>query len=233
MKIFTALNSARFFTVITLGLGLILSGCGGGGGSGGGSGDAARPGTGFRVIQSNVDVSPVDVLVDGNTIPAAKAEYSKASGWIAGGGVKNIILARANTNESVTTTSLSLADGDVKTVLLYGDKKSFGVRVATLDDTLPTISSESAAVRIIHGAVGAAQLSATANGVLISAGTNFGAASKYIEVPVAASAPIRVRRVTDNGILFDSTIALEAGHAYSIVLSGDTNFLATGRVLAD
>ncbi len=209
-----------------------LLGCGGGGGGGSGGGKSARPSTGLRVLNANIDLAPVEIFLGDEASPRTKAIFSNSSDWISTNGAQSVNLKRANTDDAVKTVSVTLKDNEVQSILLYGDLKSFGLRVSNLDDTLPVITSGNAAVRIIHGTVGAAQVAASVGATSIATSTTFGTASEYVLVPAGTSA-LKAKRVSDSSILYDRPFTFEDGKAYSLLLSGDTNYLAVGEVLED
>lgn len=229
MKSYTKL----LFTLCVSTMTLVACG-GGGGGGGGGSSDEqrARPSTGFRILHANIDLAPVDIFLGAETAARGRARFARASSWVDARGPQSIVLKRANTDEQVESVTINLSPDEVQSVLLYGDYNNFGLRTASIDDTLPALSAGTVAVRVIHGAVGAAQVIAQAGAETLTTGTAFGSASKYVVIPAGTSS-LRVKRVADSSVLYDRVFTFQAGKAYSVLVAGDANYLATGQVLED
>ena len=216
---------------------LLLAGCGGGGGGGdGGSrgGNSSRPGTGFRVLHAALDTAPVDVVLGAEGTVRTLAEFSQASDWVStAAGTQSVELRRATTTSNVKSTSFSLSDGQVASVLLYGDKESFGERLSIIDDALPQVASGNAAVRVVHGVMGALQVTASVDSLSLTNGTTIGQASDFVEVPASSASTIRVRRAADGLLLFQSTENLQPGGVYTVLVSGNASYVTIGRVLQD
>jgi hypothetical protein len=229
----------KFILIITLAL--LLSACGGGGGGGGGNSGgggskskSARPGTGYRVFHAALDTAPVDVAnaLDGSV--QTIAEFGDTSDWIPSGvGSVNVNLNRATTLDLVKTGSMILADNEVQSFLLYGDKDSFGERLSVISDSLPEFSSGTAGVRVIHGAVGALQVTANVDSTVVSSGTTIGKASSYVEVPTNVDASVIVRRAADGAIIYSGTHNFSSNKFYTIFVFGTYGYVATAKVIAD
>ena len=125
-----------------------------------------------------------------------------------------------------------LLGGEVNSIILFGDRETFGERISVINDGLPANIS-GAAVRVVHGALGAAQISAAVGATSISNGTAIGTASEYVEVAAGVDIPVIVRRAADGQALYRATVSLEQGKAYSIFVSGNTTLLSHGEMLTD
>lgn len=215
---------------------LFLSACsgGGGGGSGGSRGSSQRPSTGFRVLHANIDLAPLDVYRAGDTSMLGSVSFAGSSGYFSSGGQDQAVtLTTAHVpSELVASIVVPLAPGAVKSVLVYGDAGAFGLKTAVIDDVLPQRDQSSALIRVVHGAVGASSVSAEAGTAVITGNTSFGSASNYASVP-AGAVTVTARRNADGSIIFSSTPTLEAGKAYTLLLSGDVGYLASGSLLSD
>lgn len=217
----------RFFFAVTV---FTCIGCSGGGGGEGNTG-TGRPGTGFRVMHAGIDFPPVDISPAGGEAPVGRVRYGGAAGYFPSSTESQVInLLRANVpSEIVAATPLTLARGDVKTVLLFGDRGRFGEKISVVDDPVVTLAPDQSAIRVLHGAVGAAQIAASAGGAEITGDLLFGDASPYLTVPGGASV-IRVRRVADGAILFSATRSLEPGKTYTLLVAGEVGYLVTGAL---
>lgn len=213
---------------------LFLAACAGGGGGGNGKKvGGSRPSTGFRVLHANIDAAPVDIFRVGETSSLGSTSFGQSSGYISTRGeAQSLSLTTSNIPaELQATVSVPLEASDVKTVLFYGNHGSIGVRTAVISDPQQSVGDGSAMIRVIHGAVGAAAVSFTVNGASLGS-AEFGEASDYKAV-TAGPAAIVAKRVSDGGTIFNSTLTLESGKTYSLFLSGDMTYLATGALLSD
>lgn len=214
---------------------ILLAACSGGGGSGGGSGSSKRPSTGFRVLHGAIDTAPLDIyssLKEGSSLGVSA--FERSSNYISSGtGDLTVTLTRSTLSSDVVfSQALSLGKGDVFSILVYGDRKALGERIALIPDPGVAVTSGNSAIRFIHAAGGAASIAASAADTLAASDLAFGAASDYLEVP-SGDQVIRVRRVSDGGLILNPTLSLQSGKSYSYLVKGEIGTIVTGELLAD
>jgi hypothetical protein len=81
--------------------------------------------------------------------------------------------------------------------------------------------------------MGALQVTASVDSQSLTSGTAIGQASDFVQVPASSAATIRVRRAADGLLLYQSTQDLQAGAAYTVLVSGNASYVSVGRVLRD
>jgi hypothetical protein len=213
---------------------LFVSACGGGGGGGGGGESPSS--TGVRVLHAAIDAAPVDVSVAGNPSPVAtRAVFGLDNKYHAlPSGPLSLVMTRAASPSAVIDSFAVTADSQSKfSILLYGDNATFGLRTTLLTDEPPS-DSPSAHVRVVDGVTGAARIVVR---ISSDAGTEsieaaFGEAAEYVAVG-AGVATIRAARVADGQTITSTPVTLEAGKAYTYVVTGEVDYFVKGLLLSD
>jgi hypothetical protein len=212
---------------------LTALGCGGGGGGSGG-GDEGNASTGVRVLNTAMDLPPISLTTTakvGKTISTTK--FAESTGFFElPEGDQTISLQTVDGGTGPFNFSVTIHDQDRPQVLIYGNREVFGVSATLLEAKKLEVPDGMAAVRIAHGVTGAASISGSVGVEELPAAVTVGTASKYLFVP-AGDVLIRVSRSADSRILANQSVPVEAGKAYTFVLSGEIDYLVVSALLAD
>lgn len=224
MKKFRFIYSSFSFLIT-----LFLIGCSGGGGS---DSATSRPSTGFRVLHADLDATPFDINIEPETNPRSSCKFSTSSDWISASGDLSINLLSSNTSIIERNINIKLKDNQVRSILVY---KSFSdlTAITSIDDSLPTMNSGSAAVRVINGAYGTSPITANIGGKVLNQNVSYGASSDYFLVSAGSAVNIRVLNSIDNSVLYNEFNILSDGKAYTIFISGNLSYLIKGKLLED
>jgi hypothetical protein len=209
--------------LVLIGLISLAVGCGGGGGGGGGAGN------GVRVLNGAIDAYPIDIVSSATSV--ATARFSFASNRVAWpGDNENVLIARTGT---VDQPIFSIGDDGIKrkSVLIYGNRLSVGLRKAEFDDDFGKIPSGQSAIRVVHSLIGASSIAATLGGSDFGK-IGFGGASTYQYID-AGTYPLKVKRVADALTVFSGSKAFQAGRAYTLMITGEAGYLVLASQLVD
>ena len=214
--------------VLTIG----FSACGGGGGGSTGGGDdedGNSSSSGVRVLHAAIDGSPMDVLSSGSaSVVVDGAVFAGTKGYKElPGGAQIISLTRTSTPSRVIG-SFDVTGSGSYSILLYGSNQATGLKAALLTDAVPDLGG-GAGVRVVHGALGASQLSVSVGGA--SASVAFGEASEYLSIPVGSTTMIA--RGSGNGAISSLSFTAEAGRAYTLLVAGEVGYYVTTRAFTD
>lgn len=217
----------RAFVVLVL---IQMIACGGGGGGGGSS----RPSTGVRLLHAGIDLSPLEVVSSSSQAPLTSAKFADASAYAALDTKSQIIaLRRANTSEVIEQLNFDVKAGELRTIIIAGSRsENGGVQARANLDSIPELDGSSAAVRIAHGAFGAATVDASINGNAIGHPVGFTSTSGYNIVP-AGAVSVSVVRSVDSSQLYSGTFSAAPGGAYTIFVAGEVGYYIKSSVLTD
>lgn len=206
-----------------------------GGGSGGG-GVGSRPNTGVRLLHAGIDISPLELISSTDTssasLPAVK--FADASAYLAlDTGAQSIALRRANTSEVIEQLNLEVKKGELRTIIIAGSRaQSNGVSVQASLGAIPELDSATSAVRVAHGAFGAATINATINSSTLPQAVGFTGVSDYQIVP-AGNVSASVTRSADGALLYSGSFSAQARGSYTIFVAGEVGYYIKTTVLTD
>ncbi len=207
---------------------LLLSGCGGGGGSGEDEGFSSD---GIRIVHGSIEAAPVDLTLDNDGV-VQSARYAEVRGYRAlGAGSHSINLVRSRIPSSPLFAGTLTTTGSQKfSLLLFGDRGQFGLKGVLIEDLPPVDIGDSAAIRLIHAAVGAGGVRLEFGGENLEA--RFGKASEYQVIP-AGELNIRALRASDGQFISSTRATTEPGRAYSVLVAGEVDYANHIRIFAD
>jgi hypothetical protein len=206
---------------------LCATGCSGGGGGGeSGSGLTKSASTGVRVLHGAIDAPPMDLVASSDATPLDTARFGRSAFYAGlGTGDQTITLTKAHTpGEVFANLPISLGKNERRSIVLYGNRETFGLRTNVLEDSPGEPAAGNALVRIVHALVGAGTLGSVAGATTVGSGISFGGASDYVEVP-AGVLNLSAQRETDGLIVFSGAKTLEAGGAYTFLITGEVGAL--------
>ena len=209
-----------------------LIACGGGGG---GSGGTSRPSTGVRLLHAGIDLSPLEVVPDGDlSISSGVTKFGDASTYLpVDAGTHAISLRRANTSEIIEQLGIELKKNELSTIIIAGSRaQTNGVHVQANLGSPPELDSGTAAVRIAHGAFGAATVNAMVNSIALVQPIGFTGVSDYQVVP-AGSAVVSVTRSVDGASVYAGTFSAQARSAYTVFVAGEIGYYVKTSVITD
>ena len=227
------LQNIKFFIAAVF-FSLTLISCGGGGGGGGGSSRRSAP-TGVRILHAAIDTSPVDLYsseVTDSVVQNIRYADEPFYSSLPTGDQTLTLTLRLNPASEFYRGTLTVEKNKHSSVLLYGNNESLGVRAALISDDAGEIPDSQAALRLVHGLVGASGLSVSIDGIEQLSNIGFGSASTYVYLDQGLRT-ISVRRTADRKVVFSATPELKAGIPYSVFMSGEIDFLVQGKILED
>ena len=221
-------------TVLTIAVfALLLVGCGGGSGgssSSDSSGQASSSGTGIRVLHAAIDAPPVAVTATDSGSVLQTTWFAQAVGYVApAAGVEAFTVTTAGNSPVSLAIDVSGSDKGKRSIL-FAETGDLEYRVTALDDTAPALSSGSAALRVVNGVKGSNQLDVTVNGSTLNGALSITDASLYSEVPGGA---VTVTASDDGQVLYSGSVSLSAGSAYTLLLTGESGYVVSGRLYND
>jgi hypothetical protein len=225
----------RFKFTLSVLLILTFSACGGGGGGGGGGGSKSSASTGVRILHAVIDAAPADIISSAKPGEVVTTGYFSESTFYGGvpTGDQTLSLTLHNNPAVIHGTSqFSVEKNHHYSLLFYGDEFQIGFRTSIISDNPGEIPEGYAAVKIIHGLVGASMLNAVFTGGQTADGIQFGGASEYFNLP-AGPATIKIRRASDGLLVSSVTSDFAAGKAYSIFAAGEIEYYSVTRILED
>ncbi len=212
----------------------IIASCGGGGG-GDGSSSSGSAATGVRVLHATIDAGPIDIyssFVVGNVI---------TSGYF----VENTFYGNLSQGEQIltltlhNTPTLPIADLDITveknkhySLLYYGNRDQLGLRTALISDDPGEIPDGMAAIKIVHGLVGASMINATISDGQNIKNTDFGTASTYVYITPGIK-NVTIKRTTDGRTVATLNATFASGTAYTVLLAGEIDYFVASRLLED
>lgn len=211
---------------------LFFVSCGGGGGGGSSQSSAS---TGVRVLHGSIDAVPMQIvssLRPSEVVTTAYFGEQTLYGELSTG-PQNISLTRLqNTSRVVSTTSLTVEKNQRRTLLLYGNNETFGLRTALLADAPGDIPQGKAAVRVVHALVGAGNVNVNSGAVVLASGVNFGEGSSYSMVDTGVHS-LAAFRGSDALQVGSATVEFVPGVAYTILVTGEVGALALVKIYED
>ncbi len=203
-----------------------LVSCGGGGGGGGGGASSH----GIRLIHASIEDAPLSMtssLAPLNELQTARfAEATLYSPLPKG---EQHITVDGGQVGGVSSAPFTVDGRERLSALFYRDVAGDVPRVAVISDIPPELSKTQAAVRVLHALAGAAALDVTI------AGTHsivaFADAGEYA---VVAPGPVNITaaRHADGYPAASQSLSLEAGKAYTLVLSGEAGYFTASSLFA-
>lgn len=213
-----------------------IAACGGGGGGGGGGsstnvGNRKSAATGVRVIQGSLDLGPIEVLAGDSVISTER--FGQPSVFAGLGTGDQAVTVRIKNGAPIFSTAFTVASKNHFTILIAGDFSSVSVRGTALTDQAGEIPSGQAAIRVLHGMVGALTVGAqsTVSGS-IAHGVSFGSGSGYTLVPAGVHG-ITISREADSRAVATGEYTLDGGKAYSVVVVGELGYFVQASLLND
>ena len=210
-------------------------GCSGGGGGGGGSSDSGSE-TGVRVLHAAIDAAPVDVassltpdLVSEGSRFAVSNFYHELPG-----GAQTVSLVRARTPGRVVASAPVVVNSASKlSFFIYGDSQ-FGLDSRVLEDSFPS-QFQGSLLRLVNGTTGASKINSvitSAAGAAVAVSTSYGDASKYVAVTPGV-VTVSSSRAADGASVNSTSLVLEEGRAYTVLIAGQVGYFVKGVVYDD
>lgn len=211
---------------------VFICGCGSGGGDGGGSRGSAR--TGARVLNTAIDLPPVSLSTSakvGETISTVK--FAEATGFAElPEGEQTISVQSVDGASGPFKFSVSIQNQDRPQILVYGLRETNGINATLLEFKKLEIPDGFAAVRIAHGAAGAATIQGSVGVSELPAVVSFGSASKYLFVATGTTL-VKLTRSADSKVITNQQVQVDNRKAYTFVVSGELDYLVIGSLLED
>ena len=215
---------------------LLLAACAGGGGSSGGSssdGSGSNAKYGVRLLNASLDLAPLGMQSGANPALYGKAAFARPSYYEAlPEGDQVVSVVKANAVGSVVLQQPVTVSKERKIdLLVYGDRGELGIHAGVISSERPELSGAEAGVRFIHALNGAASL-----GVAFGAGASFnleyGTASEYQVVP-AGSVTYSATRSVDGRLVASSSVELQSGRFYTVLLCGEVGYFEVHPLYTD
>jgi hypothetical protein len=232
----------KIFLITSLILSASLIACSGGGGSSdsGGSTDTSNifgsngqsASTGVRVLNGAIDAAPIDLYSSEKSAVLETARFGLAypfKGLSTNPQIVSITRTQSPGN-NLFSKNITLNNNERSTILLYGSNRRFGLNTTYLADSRPVLDATSAAIRIIHSAIGASQLNLVIPSKNLTA--SFGNASEYAVVP-AGVLGATVTRTADGQVIHSASHQLDAGKSYSLFATGEVGYFTSTKFLED
>ena len=220
----------------------MLLGCGGGGG--GGDNNSATNSQGFRmdseglrIIHGSIDLAPLNLVT--TTSPelpdtvVQRANFGAASGYRKIEAANQLFKIQRKDTPSRTYFSIPVTEAGARkrSILVYGNKQSFGFNYSVLEDDTASPESGNSKVRIVHAVNGSNKISLSSDRLSVDS-LSFGQASAYAEV-LAGSFTFGIRRTADGAVISSRSITLEPNKVYTIVALGEVDYFTTSTVIED
>lgn len=214
-----------------------LSACGGGGGGsnggGGGGGSEGDSAYGVRALHAAIDGAPIDISSSAASSPLLSQQFfagEKGYRSLPETG-QTITLTRSGSPSNVYGSfAVTGAAQDKYTVLFYGDTTTFGLRSRLIKDDVPSTAGGSA-IRVIHGATRAADVTVTVSGAAPEV-VAFGQNTEYIPT-TAGPVEVTVVRSSDGYPVRSGPLELKPGKAYTLLVAGEVGYYVKGVLFAD
>ena len=146
-------------------------------------------------------------------------------------GAQSLLLTKASSpSQVVASFDVAATSDDRYTVVLYGDNQTFGLRTRLVQDEPPDID-DGAALRVIHGATGAAALSVSVEGGSPRV-VAFGDNTDYIST-AAGSVRVTTARAADGRVATSTSLNLESGRSYTYLVAGELGYYVKGVLFVD
>lgn len=213
-----------------------LAACSGGGGDGGNNSKNAR--RGVRVLHASVEAPPVEAF--SSITPETAALRSEFAGSAFYQSLDNAdqtlrITTAHRPNDIRFTVPIAKDELGRKTIFVYGDLKTFGLRHAEfLDGESPELTNNETAIRVIDGVTFASSVTVAITGGPNFSGVPFGSMSTYSVFETNDGiVEYVVRRDVDNLPLASGTVTIESGKPYTLLIAGEAEYFVTVRVYED
>jgi len=204
-------------------LGFLVN-CGGGGGGGNSSSSH-----GVRVLHASIDDAPLSVV--SSTSPtevmqtvrfAQRSDYVSVSEGIQSISVEGGQVAKFSSRE------FEISGDESRSVLFFRNAHTDEPTLVVLADERPELEGGQSAIRIVHAVKGAAVLAGDINGSSINVSYSEGA--PYLIVPSGLQR-IDIRREADGKLLSSQSFDLAAGKSYTLLMSGEVDYLVVATLL--
>jgi len=204
----------------------LLCSCGGGS-SGGDSSANARDGV--RVLHASIELSPVELYssLSEEGLPLQRAHF-----------MQDVFFAAASGQEQTISVTTVKRPGDVLftipveqdqlgrlSVLIYGDRSTFGLRKTPFFEPEIEIPDGKTALRLVHGATRALEIEGNFNGDSIDL-VPFGGVSDYIYIE-PGDIEYLIRRKVDRRVIASGLSNLEVGRAYTFLVGGEVEYFVS------
>jgi hypothetical protein len=213
-------------------LALLLTACGGGGGGSTG-GDSGSSAYGVRVLHAAIDGAPVDITSSiASAAVVSQAVFADSSGYRSlPSGAQTLAVTKAlSPADVIASFPASVGPRDRYSILLYGDTQRFGLRSKLIVDDVPAPTA-GAFVRFVNGVTGASALIVSSSSGQ-SQQINFGDNSGYIPVS-AGPVHLSASRAVDGNLVVSTNRLLEAGRAYTLLISGEIGYYVKSTLFVD
>ena len=219
--------------IITAGLlSGVLSACAGGGDGGSASDSNSSASTGVRLIHAALEAAPLQIFSSTNPAqPVQQARFGQETLYAplkTGAQVLNLSVATQPANV-IGTAALTVERNQRYSLLLYGDYTHLGLSTALVLDKPPQLSKDSSALRCMHAASGAGQLSIEIDDMPLEQAIEFGSSSEYATID-AGLHTILAKRAADGLVLYSGQITTAGRNPYTLVIGGETGLLIVGQL---
>jgi hypothetical protein len=221
--------------IILLGLVYCLFlGCGSGGGGEDNGGSEGSASTGIKILHAAMDLPPVNITSTAKVGGAlAKTRFAEVRGFTElPQGAQNISVQSVDGGTGPFNFSITVEKNQRTQVLVYGSREKLGINATLLEPREADIASGFAAIRIAHGAEGAASIKGSIGATALPAVVAYGNVSGYISVP-AGNVLIKVARAVDGKSLANELVPVEEGRSYTYFIAGEIDYLTVNNLLVD
>lgn len=174
-----------------------------------------------RVLHSAPDVPAVDVYVNGNKAVDALAPLVATDYLELPAGSYDVAVRVAGspaTSAPALSTSITVEDGKAYTGYATGFLGDGSVKLGVLED-IARAPFGASAIRIWHNSPDAPNVDIVVNGQTALTNVPYGTASDYLRLP-AGSYDVKVNVTGTTTTVFEASLPLEAGQAYTAVAMG-------------
>lgn len=216
-----------------LGIVVVTAGCGGGGGGGGGGGSSSFPSTGIRVLHGAIEAAPVDLWSgEASSKLLTTAAFALPVNYASTGSGEQVFTLRETGASQGGSVSFPIAIGknERQTVLLYGLGSFGSVKHSVLAGFTAELGSGLVALRLINALDGAATLQGSLGQGRGSLMAGYGQASEYAQIQAGA---VNLVMASEGGTITSAAFTLEAGKAYSVLVTGERGYLALSKLYQD
>lgn len=174
-----------------------------------------------RVLHSAPDVPAVDVYVNGNKAVDALAPLVATDYLELPAGSYDVAVRVAGspaTSAPALSTSITVEDGKAYTGYATGFLGDGSVKLGVLED-IARAPFGASAIRVWHNSPDAPNVDIVVNGQTALTNVPYGTASDYLRLP-AGSYDVKVNVTGTTTTVFEASLPLEAGQAYTAVAMG-------------
>lgn len=203
-----------------------LVSCGGGGGGGGSKASSH----GIRLIHGSIDDAPLSMsssLAPVQTLQTARFAEATLYSPLAKG--EQYITIEGGQVSGTASAPFTSTGSERLSALFYRNVSTEAPTVVIITDNSPELAKTQSAIRVLHAAAGAAALDVNIGGTESS--VPFANAGEYA---VVAPGPVSItaRRHVDGYVVISQSRNLEAGRAYTLVISGEVGYFVASSLLA-